>query len=137
MTDSPVVTNYVAGVDERLRPVVEHLMAVIEKAPCRLDIGLRWGQLTFARDGDYHHWICAIGVTRKAVALNFHFGGLLKDPAGLFRAGSSRFLRKLEYRTSDEVDDAIVLDFVSQALACLQFFKENWKRLKSGDHDSV
>ena len=34
----------------------------------------KWGQLTFTLDGDWHHWICALSPTKKAVKLVIHKG---------------------------------------------------------------
>jgi hypothetical protein len=64
--------------------------------------------------------------------LNFHYGGLLSDPGGIFKAGESKFLRKIEYKTVDEVDDRIVLDFIRQAVDKHQYFKENWRQIQAG-----
>lgn len=126
------VADFAANADVRFRPIVMRLAAIIHTAPEQLDVAVKWSNLTFAREGDFHHWICAIAVTKKAVSLNFHFGALLDDPTGLLKAGSSRFLRKLEYRALDDVDDAVVRDFVTQALIRLQYFKDNWKAIQAG-----
>ncbi len=116
MSDKELIDSFTLGADPTFAQVVRRLASVIADVEPRLECAVKWGRLTFALDGDYHHWICGIGVTKKAVALTFHFGGLLRDPAGLFIAGSSRFGRKLEYRVPECVDEAVVADFVSQAL---------------------
>lgn len=41
-------------------------------------------------------------------------------------------LRKLEYRTVDDIDESVVLEFLSQALARLQYFKDNWRAIQAG-----
>ena len=30
------------------------------------------GRLTFTRDGDWHHWICAVSVTKQEAKLHIH-----------------------------------------------------------------
>lgn len=132
VADTAAQADFMAGVKQEHRPIVERLVEIMRNSPEPLDSALKRKQLTFARQGDFHHWVCAISTTAKAVALNFHFGGLLDDPEGRFRAGSSRFLRKLEYRTVDDIDESVVLEFVSQALARLQYFKDNWKAIEAG-----
>jgi hypothetical protein len=37
------------------------------------------GRLTFTREGDWHHWICAVSATKNAVKLVIHKGALLAD----------------------------------------------------------
>jgi hypothetical protein len=46
--------------------------------------------------GNWHHWLCAIGVTKRGVNLMFHKGALLADPHGRLR-GDGRYLRQLPY----------------------------------------
>ena len=93
-------------------------------------MAVKWNQFTYAYNADFHHWICGISITKNAVGLNFHFGGLLDDPNGVFKSGSSAFLRKIEYRTIEDVNEGIILNFLSQALDRLEYFKENWKEIQ-------
>jgi hypothetical protein len=51
----------------------------------------KWGRLTFTRDGDWHHWLCAIAPGRKAVRLLVHKGALLADPRAVWRVTAARF----------------------------------------------
>ncbi len=53
----------------------------------------RGGALTYAKDGDMHHWICAVAVTKKWVSLRFHFGGLLSDPDNVDDELVTRYVR--------------------------------------------
>lgn len=131
-----ILTEFTAGLDPMFADIVEHIVKVIRSAPRPLDSAVKWKQLTFADNSDFHHWICAIAVTRKCVALRFHFGGLLEDPGKHLLAGSSKFLRTLEFRTMAGVDDGVILDFVNQAQNKLQFFKNNWKAIQTGTFTS-
>ena len=117
-------------IDGKPKPLVDAARAVadsVQSCGVELDSAMKWGRATYATQGDFHHWICAISTTKKAVALTFHFGGLLDDPEGRLVAGSSRFLRKLEYRSPDEVDADVVCEFIDQALGKYDYFKEHWK----------
>ena len=109
--------------------IVTSLVKTISSSSVKLDAAIKWKQLTFALPCDFHHWICSITITKKSVSLNFHYGGLLSDPSGIFRTGASKFLRKIEYRTIADVDDAVVLDFIRQALDKHQYFQENWRQI--------
>ncbi|MGI9613821.1 MAG: DUF1801 domain-containing protein [Acidimicrobiales bacterium] len=120
-------------VDGRPELLADATRAVADSIGCcdvELDSSMKWGRVSYAIEGDFHHWICAIGVTKKAVGLTFHFGGLLDDPEGRLMAGSSKFLRKLEFTSPHEVDAEVVCDFVDQAVGKHDYFKEHWKELR-------
>ena len=131
MADTAAQADFMAGVKQEHRPIVERLVEIMRNSPEPLDSALKRKQLTFARQGDFHHWVCAISTTAKAVALNFHFGGLLDDPEGRFRAGSSRFLRKLEYRTVDDIDGQLSSSLRLRSWARLRT-QDNWKAIEAG-----
>ena len=119
--------EFTQGLTPEFAEIVASLVKTISSSPVKLDAAIKWKHLTFALPGDFHHWICSISITKNSVGLNFHYGGLLSDPSGIFRTGDSTFLRKIEYRTIADVDDAVVLDFIRQALDKHQYFKENWR----------
>jgi hypothetical protein len=96
-------------------------MAVREQAD--LDVAVKWRQLTFAVDGDFDHWICAIAPARTRVTLTFHFGRLLGDDGGLFNESDAKFVRKIGYESPEEVDGAAIADLVSEAIAALPTFR--------------
>ena len=134
MPSSPLA-DFAAAVDPRHRAVVERLAAILEGSAEPLDVAVKWRRLTFARARDFHNWICGISVTKSAVSLVFHFGGLLPDPDSRLIAGTSRFLRKLEFRSPEDLDEDLILGLVNLALSRLQYFKENWKAIQAGEMD--
>jgi hypothetical protein len=112
-----VLADYLAGTDPKSRRLVERLSKVLSRSAEPLDVAVKWRRLTFAQGGDFHHWICGVHRTKSAVDLVFHSGGLLRGPDSRLIGGASRFLRKLEFGSLDEVDEAMVLRFVNEALA--------------------
>lgn len=127
MADS-VLEAYLRSVrDDAADTVVLLDRAVHAAAP--VDAAIKWGRLTYAVGGDFHHWICGISVTQKAVTMTFHFGGLLPDPEGEFRRGSSAFGRMLDYPSPESVDDSVVERRVREAVGALEYFKANWKAI--------
>lgn len=102
------------------------------RAAAPLDSIIRWRQLLYGLNGDFHHWICSVAVSKSRVTVNFHFGGLLPDPEHAFRAGSSKFGRMLDFDEGDSVDAGLIGRRVSDALAQLEYFKANWKRIQQG-----
>ena len=119
------------GKPEALVATAARLVEVIEGSRHELEAALKWGQLTYAYAGDFHHWICAVGITRKASVLTFHFGGLLDDPGGSLTAGTSKLLRRLEYTGADQVDETTVRRLVDEAVSRYPWFKEHWREFSS------
>lgn len=126
-----IVEGFTAELQPAGRVTVRRLADIIIGTGHPLDVAVKWHRLTFAREGDFHHWIAGIAVTKKAIVLVFHFGGLLNDPDCRFRAGSSKFGRHLDYASPGDVDDTIVRGFVDQAVASLPYFRENWKSIQA------
>lgn len=128
---SDLLQAFTQSASPAVAAIVERIDAAIRSPGLELDRAVKWGQLTYAQDGDFHHWICAVRITRHFVGLSFHFGGLLNDPAGILIAGGSKFLRKIEYRRAEEVDPNVIRDFVAQAIAKLDDFRAHWKEIQT------
>jgi hypothetical protein len=79
-------------------------------------MGGKWGQLTFTREGDWHHWICAISPTKKAVKLVIHKGALLADPREVME-GKGRYARAMRFQAPEEVDINTVMPILREAAA--------------------
>ena len=71
--------------------------------------------------------LCAVGVTRKTVKLSFHFGRLLDDPAGVLRASGSEYLRWVEYRSVEDIDDAMLASLLAAAVRAYPVFRQQWE----------
>jgi hypothetical protein len=74
------------------------------------------GRLTFTREGDWHHWICAIASTKSAVKLVIHKGALLGDPRGLME-GEGRYSRSIAVRSPEQIDADILAPILREAAA--------------------
>jgi hypothetical protein len=93
---------------------VERLIEVVMGALPDAQHERKWGQLTFTRKADWHHWICAVSPAKKAVRLVIHNGAILADPQRVME-GSSRYTRSTRFRTPDEVDPIVVVPILRQA----------------------
>jgi len=131
MSESDAVRQFTDGTDANARAIVDALVQAMGRAAQPLSVAVKWGRLTFAAQGDFHHWLCGIAITKRAVSLQFHFGGLLDDPDGHLIVGSSRFLRKIDFHTAEEVDSDAVLGFVNQALDRLEYFRDIWQAIQA------
>lgn len=126
-----LISDFTAGAPTEFAEIVRRLAEIIEGSGIQFESALRWKQLTYTLNDDFHHWICSINITKKAVDLNFHFGGLLNDPGNLFHKKMSRFLRKLSFKNIHAVDKEMIVDFLNQAVGNLRYFKENWKEIQN------
>jgi hypothetical protein len=130
--NSTSLDEFLAGVRPEAAPTVISRDAAVRGA-AHLDSAIKWRQLLYGVQGDFHHWICAIAVSKSRVTLNFHFGSLLADPEEAFRSGSSTFMRMLDFETADDVDAALIGRRIADALANLEYFKADWKRIQQED----
>jgi hypothetical protein len=72
--------GFLRALPPQTRAVAQRLIAAVcEQAD--MDAAVKWRQLTFAVEGDFDHWVCAVAPTKKRVNLTFHFGRLLRDDA--------------------------------------------------------
>ena len=129
--DNIDINRYFEQKPDNLKQIAERLMEIILHSNSGMSGEIRWGKPTFGLNNDFHHWICAIQIMKNKVSLIFHFGGLLHDKNNRFIAGTSRFLRKLEYDSLSSINEAEVLAFIKQATEKLPYFRDNWKTLNA------
>lgn len=111
-----IVANHFPGLDESSRPIVERLIDLVLEVLPDAQHERKWGQLTFTRESDWHHWICAISTGRKAVKLVIHKGALLADPRGILE-GEARYSRAISFRSAEQIDADLVAPILREAAA--------------------
>jgi hypothetical protein len=111
-----IIATHLPGLDERSRATVERLIDLVLDVLPDAQHERKWGQLTFTREGDWHHWICAISATNKAVKLTIHKGALLADPRGVME-GEGRYSRAIPFRSPEQIDAEVVAPILRQAAA--------------------
>jgi hypothetical protein len=109
-----IIDDDLRDADRQSRPSVERLLEVILEELPDAQHQPKWGRLTFTRDGDWHHWICAISPTKNAVKLVVHKGGMLADPHGVME-GAGRYTRTIPFRTPDDIDPGVVTAILPEA----------------------
>lgn len=114
--------------DESQREIVNKLMETILACNEYLNCEIKWRQLVFAVNDDFHHWICSINPTKKYVGLNFHFGSYLTDNTNILKAGTSKFLRQIQLTDLSQVENKVISELVKQAINKLEEFKQTWKQ---------
>ena len=83
-----------------------NLAAAVHGADEAVVEAIKWRRLTFTVDDNWHHWLCAISVTKDGVSLVFHKGSLLEDSAGLLQ-GDGRYLRQISYEQAKAHPEAV------------------------------
>jgi hypothetical protein len=111
-----IIARVLPGLEERSRATVARLVDVIFDVLPEAQHARKWGRLTFTREGDWHHWICAVTATKRAVKLVIHKGALLADPHGVME-GQGRYTRSIAFRSADEVDAGVVAPILREAAA--------------------
>jgi hypothetical protein len=109
-----IIDEHLPDLDPAWRSTVAELIGVILAELPDAQHERKWGQLTFTRGGDWHHWICAISQTKSAVKLVIHKGSLLDDPQGAME-GTGRYRRSISFRAPEEVDRDLVAPILRQA----------------------
>jgi hypothetical protein len=88
------VEQWLARLDPPTRAEVEEVGQVVTEADPRMEGSVKWGRLTYSLEGNWHHWLCAVAVSKKTPRLVFHKGVLLEDRSGLLD-GSGKYVREM------------------------------------------
>ena len=100
------VRDWLERLDPKARSEVDRLVDVVVGAEPGVQQAVKWGRLTFTVRDDWHHWLCAVAVTRKGTKLVFHKGALLQDSSALLQ-GTGRYLREAPYAVVEDSPDAV------------------------------
>jgi hypothetical protein len=111
-----IVNEYLPGLDPKLRATTSRLVEVVLSAIPDAEQEWKWGRLTFTREGDWHHWICAVSATKKEAKLHIHKGALLANPGGAMK-GDGRYIRAMSFRTPDHIEAEVVTAILREAAA--------------------
>jgi hypothetical protein len=101
------VAQWLARLDTPTRAEVEEVGQAVTETDPRMEGAVKWGRLTYALEGNWHHWLCAVAVSKKATRLVFHKGALLEDRSGLLD-GSGRYVREMPLSAALQNSDAVV-----------------------------
>jgi hypothetical protein len=111
-----IIDEHLPDLDQGRRSTAERLVEVILAELPDAEHERKWGQLTFTREGDWHHWICAVSPTKDALKLVIHKGALLADPHRAME-GKGRYTRAIAFRAPDEVNTDVVAPILREAAA--------------------
>lgn len=109
------LADFVAGLEPRFAPMVTELDRAIREAAPELESRISYQMLTYTLGKDRRAWVCAIGATKKTVALRFLYGMYLADPGKLLRPGTST-LSTIDYAAPEQLDADVVAAYVRDAV---------------------
>ena len=122
------ISDIINKANKEQKEIIHKLFEIIEKNNPDIQCAIRWKKITFGLNDDFHHWICAINLTKKYVGLNFHFGSYLADHSNILITKTSRFLRQVEIKEINDINDSVIAELISQAVDKLDEFKQTWKQ---------
>jgi len=108
------IDGYVAGLPDAQRSTVARLRALVHEADPDIIEEWKWDTPVFAHGG----LVCAIGVFKDHLKLNFFKGASVPDPRGLFNAGlDAKATRAIDFHPGDTIDEAGLIELVRAAVA--------------------
>jgi hypothetical protein len=113
---SAVAATFLNDLQPELRSVASSIRETVLAACPKLEEAIKWRRLTFTLAGNWHHWICGIGASKKGVALYFHKGALLSDPHRLL-SGDGKYTRLIPGDAFDRMDLKALRQLMADAVA--------------------
>jgi len=113
LTPSQRITRQIAELDDWRGAMLAHLRKVILEAAPGMTEEWKWDTAVWMNKG----LVCAAGVFKDHVKLNFFKGASLKDPKGLFNAGlDAKATRAIDFNTGDTINATGLQDLIREAV---------------------
>jgi hypothetical protein len=78
---APDVEGWLRQWSDDLQAAVRGFADTVHDADPRITESVKWRRLTFTVEDNWHHWLCAVGVTRRRVSMLLHKGRAAARPA--------------------------------------------------------
>jgi hypothetical protein len=114
MTPSQLITRQIEGLPDWRGEMVARLRKLVREASPEVTEEWKWDTAVWVYKGN----VCAAGVFKDHVKLNFFKGASLKDPAGLLNAGlEAKATRAINFGEGDEIDESALKELIREAVA--------------------
>lgn len=114
MTPSQLITNQIEELADWRGEVLARLRLLIHEAAPGITEEWKWGTPVYSQKG----MVCASGVFKDHVKINFFNGASLEDPQGLFNAGlDAKASRGIDITKGEEVNAPALKDLIRNAVA--------------------
>jgi hypothetical protein len=108
------IDKQIAELTDWRGPIFVQLRKLIHEADPDLIEEWKWNTAVWSHQG----LVCAVGVFKKAVKMNFFQGASLKDPHKLFNAGlDAKTMRSIDFHEGDTVDENALKELIRAAVA--------------------
>jgi hypothetical protein len=112
VSPSTEIDRFIAGLKDWRGDLVARLRKLINEAEPSLKEDWKWGVPVWTSNGN----VCAVGVVKDGVKVNFFKGASLPDPAGLFNGGlEAKNSRSIDLREGDRLDASAFKTLVRSA----------------------
>ena len=114
MNASERIDKQIAELTDWRGPMFVQLRKLIHEADPDLTEEWKWNTAVWSHYG----LVCALGVFKKAVKMNFFQGASLEDPDKLFNAGlDAKSMRSIDFHEGDAVDESALKELIRSAVA--------------------
>src|SRR5262249_38819482 len=109
------IDGYIDGHTGWQRDLARHLREQIHASDSNIGEDWKWDTPVFTASGKQ---VCAIGVFKDHMKVNFFKGASIDDPDGLFSSGlEAKTSRSIDLKDGDRLDDAAFRRLVAAAVA--------------------
>ena len=110
---SRLITKQISELDDWRGVLLARLRRLVLAAAPHITEEWKWGTAVWTQNG----LVCAAGVFKDHVKLNFFKGASLDDPKGLFNSGlEAKATRAIDFSEGSKVNEAAVKDLVRAAV---------------------
>ncbi len=108
------IDKQIAELTDWRGPIFVQLRNLIHEADPELTEEWKWNTAVWSHQG----LVCALGVFKKAVKMNFFQGASLEDPHKLFNAGlDAKAMRSIDFHEGDTFDENALQELIRSAVA--------------------
>ena len=108
------IDKQIAELTDWRGPIFVQLRNLIHEADPELAEEWKWNTAVWSHQG----LVCALGVFKKAVKMNFFQGASLEDPHKLFNAGlDAKAMRSIDFHEGDTFDANALKELIRSAVA--------------------
>ena len=114
MNPTERIDKQIAELTDWRGPMFVQLRKLIHEADPDLTEEWKWNSAVWS----HHGLVCALGVFKKVVKMNFFQGASLEDPHKLFNAGlDAKATRAIDFHEGDDIDETALKDLIRAAVA--------------------
>ena len=113
MEPSELIDKQISELNDWRGELITKLRKLIHEAEPNISEEWKWSTPVFTHNG----MVCALGVFKEHIKINFFKGALLNDPEKLFNAGlEAKTSRGIDFRQNDKIDEVRLKNLICEAV---------------------